>query len=184
MKFICIDTETSGLDPETSEILELSYQHWCDFKRGTMQSDKFRALSNQQHPDFVGAQKINGYDDSKRNDLPVFQAGFVVSCFKAIEEAEGVVVGANPAFDWGMLSTWAKRLRVPFPSCRVRLIDVSSLAAPMVATGKVASYSLKDLVKLVGKEQPAVHTSAGDVELTIDVFEALCRGYVKALVSP
>lgn len=184
MKAICLDTETSGLEPETSEILELSYQHWCDFKRGPMRTDKFRALSNQQHPDFVGAAKINGYDDTKRNDLPVFQAGFLVSCFKAIEEADGIVIGANPGFDWGMLRTWALRHRVPLPSCRVRLIDVASLAMPMVAAGKVDGLSLKNLVKIAGKTQPDVHTSASDVELTLDVFEALCRAYVKALVTP
>lgn len=184
MKFICGDVETSGLDPDTSEILELSYQQWCDFKRGPMRTDKFRARGNQEHPDFLGAQKINGYNDAKRDELPVFQAGFIRSYFKAIEEADGIVVGANPAFDWAMISTQAKRLRVPMPSCRVRLIDVASMAVCFVATGKVASYSLKDLVKLVGKTQPEVHTSASDVELTIDVFEFLCKAQIKAVLSP
>lgn len=188
MKFICIDTETSGLDPNTCEVLELSYQSWENFKRGDMSNDIFRAMGNPETEAFKGAAKINGYDAAKREQCASFRYGFVKRCFDAIEAVDGIVLGANPAFDWAFLKTAAERLGVPLPKCRVRLVDVSSLAVPMMAAGKVASLSLRDLVKLVGKTQGdgagGGHTSKQDVELTIDVFEFLCRAYVKALVTP
>ncbi len=188
MKFICIDTETTGLRPDTCEIVELSYQPWENFKRGEMSNDIFRANGDPNTEAFKGAAKINGYDEAKRLDCPPMRYGYVKRCFDAIEAAGGNVVGANPAFDWAFLIEAAKRLGVPLPACRVRLIDVASLAVPMLAAGKVQSLSLRDLVKLVGKTQGdgagGGHTSKQDVELTIDVFEFLCRAYVKALVSP
>jgi DNA polymerase III epsilon subunit-like protein len=184
MKFLCIDTETSGLDPATCEILELSYQPWENFTRGSMTSETFRALGNTDHPDFASAAKINGYTEDNRKGSVVFAARHLAACFAAIDANDGMVVGANPAFDWGFLHTAAARLRVPLPKSRVRLIDVSSLAVPMVAAGKVEGLSLRQLVKMVGKNQGEVHSSKLDVELTIDVFEHLCRAYVKALVTP
>lgn len=184
MKFICIDTETSGLNPRTCEILELSYQPWENFTRGAMTSETFRALGNTSHPDFAAAAKINGYTEDNRKGSVALTAKHVANCFAAIDASDGMVVGANPGFDWGFLRTAAERMSVPLPTSRVRLIDVSSLAVPMVAAGKAESMSLRDLVKLVGKEQGDVHTSKRDVELTIDVFEYLCKAYVKALVTP
>jgi DNA polymerase III epsilon subunit-like protein len=188
MKFICIDTETSGLDPRTCEIVELSYQPWENFARGAMTSETFRALGNTEHPNFVGAAKINGYTDANRSGSVALTARHIAACFAAIDAVDGVVVGANPAFDWGFLQTAAERMSVPLPKSRVRLIDVASMAVPMVAAGKVEGYSLRNLVKLVGKTQGdgagGGHTSKQDVELTIDVFEFLCRAYVKALVTP
>jgi DNA polymerase III epsilon subunit-like protein len=181
MKFICIDTETSGLDPRTCEIVELSFQPWENFARGAMTSETFLAVGNTEHPDFVGAAKINGYSEANRAGSTTLRARHIVACFNAIDAADGVVVGANPAFDWGFLKATAERMAVPLPKSRVRLIDVASL-------GKVEGFSLRNLVKLVGKTQGdgagGGHTSKQDVELTIDVFEHLCRAYVKALVTP
>jgi|SRR5687768_15550068 len=182
MKLLCIDTETSGLNPDTCEIVELSYQPWENFVRGAMVSETFRALGNTEHPDFVAAAKINGYTNDNRAGSVALTARHIAACFAAIDAAEGVVVGANPAFDWGFLKTAAERLRVPLPASRVRLVDVASLAVPMYAAGKVEGMSLRNLVKLVGKTQGDVHTSKQDVELTLDVFEFLCRAYIKALV--
>jgi DNA polymerase III epsilon subunit-like protein len=177
MKFICIDTETSGLDPRTCEIVELSYQPWENFQRGTMTSETFTAVGNTDHPDFAAAAKINGYDPATRR-VAALRAPHLVALFAAIDAADGVAVGNNVAFHWSFIRTAAERMRVPLPKF-VRLIDVASMAVPMVAAGKVGGFSLRELATLTGKLD-----GPNKVTTTIDVFEHLCRAYVKALVAP
>lgn len=192
MKFVCIDTETTGLNPRNCEIVELSYQPWENFKRGPMVNHVFTAVGNPDTDSFRGAAKINGYEPEARKLCPTLRYNHIADLFRAVDDASenkvAVVVGANPGFDWGFVTAAAERMGVPLPKGRVRLVDVASLAVPMLAAGKVESLSLRDLVKLVGKTQGdgagGGHTSKQDVELTIDVFEFICRAYVKALVSP
>lgn len=182
MKLICINTETSGFDPNTGEILELSYQTWEDFKRGPLSLDTFRAVGNIGSDAFKAAAAHNGYNDEARVNCATLRAGFIARTFEAIDACDGNVLvrtWSGGVSAWSFVAAAARRFGVPQPKF-VRLLDVGALALPMLAAGKVTGLGLDELGKLVAK--PTDPTSKAG--LTIDVFEALCKAYVKALVSP
>ena len=184
MKCVFLDIETSGLDEDDSEVLEVAIMPWDDGKRGAVRVDKFRMLGNPEAPGAIEALGVNGYDYSKREELPVFQAGYLKAYFETIAAHDGYILGCNPSFDYDrFLRTAAKRWRVPlppFPSgapLRVRTIDVQSMAVPLLVSGEIKGLKLNDLGAIVGREQTKPHSAAADVTLTCDVFEALFTRY-------
>lgn len=184
MKFVCFHLHTSGLSPDTAEILELTFQTWENFRRNAPSNDKFRAVGNLELPSFAEAAQRNGYNADAGLALPPLQAGYLKRFFAAVQAADGHVVDScfgRSGFGWGFIETAARRLGVPLPSF-VRLIDVPSLAVPMLAAKKVEGLTMAALAAVTGKAAPT--TSLETVERAQDVFESVCRAYVKALVSP
>jgi DNA polymerase III alpha subunit (gram-positive type) len=182
MKLVVLDFETSGLDPETSEVLEVALLPWDDGKRGEVMSEKFCAIGNTTAPDFIAAAKLNGYTDDEANRKPRFTAPFVRKILDVIVAHDGVVLGSNPFFDWRFLETAARRMRVAMPDTRIRLVDTASLAVPLLLAGKVKGLSLGELTEsLLNKKRSNVHSAGEDVTLTIEVFESIVGRYFKAL---
>lgn len=190
MKALFLDCETSGLpDYQGREILQWAFMGWNDGQRSAVRVDRFKMLGNPEHPAAREALKINGYDYSKREEYPVMQAGFIKALYDAVVECDGYVIACNPGFDWDqMVTRTGDLLGVPRPVAadgkplRVRLIDVSSMAVPLVVAGKLEGVALRKLAALVGRTQQEPHDAAADVVLTADVFEKLFELYYKALV--
>jgi hypothetical protein len=184
MKCLFLDCETSGLpDYAGREILQWAFMGWDDGVRSGVQVDRFRMLGDPTNEHAAAALRINGYDYAKREEYPVMQAGFIKRLYDAVTECDGYVVGCNPSFDWdAFVLPTGDRLGVPRPAGRVRLIDVSSMALPLVVAGKIESIALRKLAMLVGRPQQEPHDAGADVVLACDVFEKLFELYYKALV--
>jgi hypothetical protein len=184
MKFVTMHVHTSGLSPASCEILELSYQTWENGKRGPMSNDTFRACGDTTTSAFLSALPHNGYNVEAGLKAPPLQAGFVKRFLDEVNAADGSVIDtafARTGFGWRFIEVAAARLDVALPAF-VRLIDIPSLAMPMLGAGKVGGLSMRDLTAVTGK--PAPTTSKEMVERGADIFEALCRAYMKALVTP
>lgn len=188
MKCLFLDCETTGLpDYAGREILQWAFMGWNDGQRSGVRMDRFRMLGelNEQSK---AALAINGYKHEEREQHPVMQAGFIRALYDAVTECDGYVVACNPAFDWDqMVTRTGDALGVTRPMkdgkpLRIRLIDVSSMAVPLVVAGKVSGVRLRDLAALVGRPQQEPHDAAADVVLTCDIFEKLFELYYKALV--
>jgi DNA polymerase III alpha subunit (gram-positive type) len=181
MKLVCLDFETSGLDPRTSEIVEVALMTWDDGKRGQIVTERFMPVGNTAAPEFVSAAKINGYTIDGWGGKPRLSADFIKKIVEVIGAHDGCMLGSNPWFDFRFLETAAERFRVPMD--RVRLIDTASLATPLKIAGKVPGLSLSDLASaLLGKQRGNTHSASEDVQLTVEVFEAIVGRYYKALV--
>lgn len=66
MKIIALDTETTGLDPQTDEILQLSL---VDENGGEVFNSYFRP---ERHTTWEDAQAVNGISPELVNDAPLF----------------------------------------------------------------------------------------------------------------
>jgi len=176
MKAVFLHVHTTGLDPNTDEVVEFAMLPWNDGKCGDVLTEKFYALGEVP----AEAAKINGYQHEARRSAASFRHGYVAGILKVIAEHDGVVNANNPDFAMSFIRTAAKRQRVPMPAQRIRTVDTASMAVPLYVAGKVPSLTTRDLASLTGRPYTC-SSSAETVVMLKDIFEALFRTYLKAL---
>ncbi|MGB4984302.1 MAG: 3'-5' exonuclease [Erysipelotrichaceae bacterium] len=98
-KIVVYDTETTGLDFDTDEIVQLSI---IDFDTDeVLYNQKFKPIN--KHPNYAQAEKITGIKLSDLQDCPSFD-----SCKKEIQKIfddADILMAYNIDFDNGMLAT-------------------------------------------------------------------------------
>jgi DNA polymerase III alpha subunit (gram-positive type) len=173
MRFAIMDTETTGLDPEKSAILEICIV----VLEGGQRVDRFHTRIKPTERDLELAQaralEINGY--AKRpelwNDAPHFEQ----VAEKIAATLDGCIpVGHNVAFDLGMLRANYRRHgfsgRVPYPA-----VDTLTLVAEHLWPLGLRSASLGSVRSFLGWSSIGAHTAVQDVEDTLALFRLLWR---------
>lgn len=188
MKLLAIDCETTGLDdyPLSHEVIEIAAQVWEDGERGPLYVKRFMPCG----PVDAGAAKVNGFTPEKWGAV---QEAAGVPCrpfsfddareiYELAKNAEvEAPLGANIAFDMRFLREAFRRVRHPFPPFKShRTVDIQALAIPLVVAGKVPTASLQNLARFYGIDTGAAHSAAGDVDMTIRVFERLVLDFLPA----
>lgn len=184
MKIAFTDLETSGLDAHglegpQDEIIEAAVVLWKDGE--IIEQWCQRYMPSGGVPAHVA--RINGYDEEqwrqtacqfKRHDAH----------FIADKLAEGGIIGgANPTFDQQFLKAAFRKVRVPWPDktkLTHRLIDVQSLAIPLVVIGAIKNTSLHELCRFFGLGE-VQHSALNDALQAAKCFELLVDGYSREL---
>lgn len=186
MKIAFVDTETTGLE-DSDELIDVCV---CVWDNGT-QAPWFRRRFLPVGPVHPRAAAVNGYDPSTWATTE-YAPGKVPGYFTAADAEEIAAVlslgdmlgGAATHFDVRMLKAAFARVRAPWPkSISHRLVDVHSLANPLLLAGKIKSVSLGELVAFFGLGV-VPHTAPGDVSLTMQVYERLLGMYWPAVSAP
>lgn len=172
MKLVCVDTETTGLDPIAGEVIEVAAIVWEDGVRGPLWVRRFMPNG----PVDAGAAAVNGFKPDTWGKL---QGGAKPFSFDDARELYtlfqegGTFLGAAIHFDIAFLKEAFRRVRHPWPNVSHRLIDIHSLALPLVLAGKIERGSLEAVSEFYGLGK-VEHSAASDVDKTIKVFERLC----------
>ena len=159
MTLVFLDTETTGLDPETHEVWEIAYA----IDDGPILSSVVTHAFARPDPRAIA---MNGYLDRAIGAKP--DAMFERDLKRDIEGA--TLVGANPAFDAAFL-----RARWGYTPWHHRLWDVEAYAAGVLGLDNLVGLSgvavaLRDL----GREIPEPdHSAAADVATLRACFRAL-----------
>jgi DNA polymerase III epsilon subunit-like protein len=126
--------------------------------------------------------KINGYDPATWGTGPYAATrAFDWHDCTNLALLDGALVGGhNTNFDLDFIRGEFLRAGVKPPRWNYRLIDTQKIAGPLVAMGLIKGQGLGDLCDLFGLSREGAHTSAGDVRMTIDVWEKFCDLYLKA----
>lgn len=190
--YIC-DTETTGLDPVTNDVIEVSF---CRLSDGAQKTWNIKPINFEsiEHD----ALRINGH---KKEDI-THQTKFGRDTYKeaplVLVEIENwlfednmpvsnrIIVGQNVAFDKEMLQRlWSKcNSKETFPFGR-RTLDTMQIeffldwCKDTLAEG----YSLNNLTKKYGIKNEKAHTAAADVKATKEVFEKQVEFFKKVLAA-
>ncbi len=158
--YICIDLETTGIDPESDRIIEIGA---VKFEKGVL-AGKFSRLVN---PDRQLSQEIvdlTGITDLMLKDAPFLEdikpelESFIGDC--------GIVVGHNVRFDISFLRRHlSANLQYIVDN---QFIDTAALAR-LVWPG-LKGYSLAYLAEFAGLPDPPTHRALNDALATAEIY--------------
>jgi len=171
MRQIFLDTETTGLSPESGDrIVEIGCLEMVD--RRPTGNDKHYYL-NPERPSSEGAVKVHGLTDDFLADKPRF--GEIADELLTYLAGAEVVIH-NAAFDVGFLDAESKRLGRPRLAGQVLRITDTLLMARNLYPGK--SNSLDALCKRldVDNTHRTLHGAMLDAGLLAEVYVRMTRG--------
>ena len=171
MRQIFLDTETTGLSPESGDrVIEIGCVEMVN-RRLTGRTLHF--YLNPQRPNHEDAVRIHGLTDEFLADKPLF-ASVADELLAFVAGAEIVI--HNAAFDVGFLNEELRRLARPKFTAAVGHVTDSLLMARETFPGK--SNSLDALCKRLEVDNTArtVHGALLDAGLLAEVYIRLTRG--------
>jgi len=172
-----IDTETTGLNPEKHEIIELG----CVLVRQIPQAgkgpkleviDEFEYKIRPEHLDVAepDALRINGYTPEKWKDAkPLLE---VMEDF-AQRTRGAAFVAHNMAFDLGFVDKAFQRAGVRNLMHYVKIDTISFAYSKLFHEPKVEKFSLAALCEFYGIKNETAHTALSDAKATFEVFKKM-----------
>jgi DNA polymerase-3 subunit epsilon len=171
MRQIFLDTETTGLNPESGDrIIEIGCVEMLNRR---LSGRNLHFYVNPQRPNSEDAVKVHGLTDEFLADKPVF-ASIADELLEYVAGAEIII--HNASFDVSFLDEELKRLgRARFTDCVAQVTDSLTMARDMFP-GK--SNSLDALCKRleVDNSNRQLHGALLDAGLLADVYINMTRG--------
>lgn len=175
---LVVDTETGGLDPSVSCIVEIAAQVVLVEPAVLDLGDVFHTRCKPDRPVNPQAAHVNGYSVAGWADAPPLPKAlddfriFVDAVCRDVKHP--MWTGCNPIFDMKFYNSDRKRHDLLAPEgLGYRVIDVQSMAFPLLFAGEVRSLSLASLRAWAGIAGEQTHTALGDVHDTCEVIAAL-----------
>lgn len=157
MKYMIIDTETTGLDSERHEMIAFGAIILID-------GIKTAAIDLKIKPERLEnaspeALEINGYSERRWKKASTKQeAVSIINHFFNIHQ-DAILVGHNIQFDIKFLRTFYPGIKIPYP-----YIDTINLARPVLAPYGLQSMSLDSICEFLGWKRRNAHTALSDCE--------------------
>jgi len=169
---VFVDLETTGLDCDVHEILEIAAVRTTHGAERVVASFEHRVTPERIDVAEASALAINGYNPTEWLDAVACRVALVDWCQILGRDEECIVVGHNPAFDQGFLRVGAKRLGIALPRAKY-LIDTASMAWPLCSAGSIDRLGLDRLCQLYKIPNDGAHRAMTDVRRCIAVYRAL-----------
>lgn len=172
-----IDLETTGLDLEHHEIIEIG----CVLTQQIERKNKGPELEIREEFDIKispghietadpKSLKINGYSKKEwGNAISIKEAVKIVS-----EKTKGaIMVGHNVSFDWAFLERAFLQNNIPNQMHYHKLDTVVIAFAKLYDTPKMDQFSLKNLCDYFNIENKKAHTALSDAKATYELYRQL-----------
>jgi len=171
-----IDLETTGLDPERHEIIEIGCltvkQDWSGAQPVFTVLNEFDVKVKPKHIETAEpeALRINHYSEADWL--------FAVDLEQALRElaektADAIMVGQNVAFDWGFLRHAFKEMGVQNRMYFHRLDTIPMAFIKCCHDPKLERYNLGELSRYFGVENERAHSAMSDIRATFEIYKKL-----------
>lgn len=165
--FVCLDCETTGLDPKSDQIIEVALVKFTFSK--TMES--YETLIDPQCAISEISMAIHHITDAMVQGKPKIQE-ILPRLFQIIDQH--IVVGHGIKLDLNFLIAAAKRHHIPCPLDSTTSIDTLRLAR---LYGESPTNSLEKLRQHFNIESEGAHRAMSDVTVNINVFKHLSTSF-------
>lgn len=168
------DTETSGLDPDKHEVIEIALLTFIVDKNGSehiLKQYEQKIKPRQIHLASHRALEINGYTEESWKDSIDFQVAHGEIC--DIIAKSDILLGQNLIFDIRFLDEMCKRNSLKYPDYPA-YIDTKSLADKLVRAEWIKKSGMDYLVEHYGVvTKGRAHTALADCWRTYEVWKKL-----------
>lgn len=172
-----IDLETTGLDPDKHEIIELGCVVVRQIPRAGRGADlevlsEFETKVKPERLEVAEpeALRVNGY-----NDADWLFAASLDQALKAMnEKIDGaIMISHNITFDWSFLRNAFLKTKVPYRMSSVRLDLMSMAFAKLYHQEEVQRFNLRFLCEYFGIKNEQAHTALSDIRASLQVYKKL-----------
>lgn len=172
-----IDLETTGLDPEKHEILEIG----CLIARQKERSgkgplvEKIEEFEIKVKPEHINtadpeALRICGYIEAEW----IFAVNLTQAIKKLVEKTKGaIMVGHNVAFDWVFLEKAFKKTGIDSQMHYHKIDTITLSFAKLYDNPDAQKFSLRALCELLDVKNEKAHTALSDIKATFEVYKKL-----------
>ncbi len=164
-----VDLETTGVDPESAEIIEIAVIHTTS-TFVVSQELTFKVLPKHIETASAEALAINGYNQEDWKDAKPLRE--VLQLVAPLLQG-ATIAGHNVEFDRSFLVKAFKAENLPWPDMAYHRFDTASLARPLLVADQIKAVSLSNLVAYFGIEQGTPHRALSDVRCTLEVARKL-----------
>ena len=168
-----IDLETTGLDPERHEILEIGVIRVDARTLTELDATDVRVHPTRLQDADPEALRLNGYSARRWENA--------TNLAEALDWVAPLLVGAtlaghNVGFDRAFLEVAWRATGGPPPDLDHHLLDTASLAWPLLTEGLVDSLSLAAVCRALGVGLCDPHRALSDAERSLEIARRLLPG--------
>jgi DNA polymerase-3 subunit alpha (Gram-positive type) len=163
IRFVVVDVETTGLNPETERICEISMAAIKNLEVRSL----FTSLINPGINIPPEVFRVHGIDNTMVEKSPRFEdiAGIILDFI-----SDSVLVGHNIEFDFGFLKNEMKR--VGYDIGDFYLVDTVALSRKLYS---IKNYKLSSVARHLNIKSEVFHRAEDDVEVTVKIFQNIIR---------
>jgi DNA polymerase-3 subunit epsilon len=179
---VFLDTETTGLDPEFHEIIEICMVKHDPKIAGSIECpercSQLYELIMPEWPERISPQaaEVNGFDITEWESKGAIE--FSECADNIVSYMEGcTIVGFNPWFDIRFILSELSRVGHEKPNFNYHALDISSMAYPLKAGEFINSVSAKSICEFFDIGYEGAHRACNDVELAIECYRQLLEYY-------
>lgn len=161
MKFICLDIETTGFDPQTNSILEIAAVKYD--LNGNLETFHTFINYTQSIPALI--KKLTSITEKDVENAPILE-----SQIPLLEEfcQDLPIMGHNIEFDLNFLNANGANLNNP---------KLDTMPLSHMAFDNIESFSLEILCKKFNTEYFPSHRAIDDVLANIELFRTICKSF-------
>ena len=173
-----IDLETTGLDPDKQEMIELGCVVARQVANPSGRGAKLEIVSEfdlkikPEHLETAepDALRINGYNSGDW----LFAADLPQALKLLNEKAEGaMMISHNITFDWSFLERAFIKTKMQNKLASVRLDILSMAFAKLYHDPKIQRFNLRALTEYFGLKNDQAHTALADIKVTVEIYKKL-----------
>jgi DNA polymerase III alpha subunit (gram-positive type) len=175
-----IDTETTGLDADKGEIIELAAILTTPDNSKVLKTLEVKFRMEFPERAEKKALEVNGYNDIEWavEKCASDKAAVAVDLLHMTDDA--ILIGHNVSFDERFVDVFLRRLAYK-PNWHYHKIDTVVLAWPLVIAGRAKWLRLGDVCEALGIKQDGAHRAMTDALTCRAIYTALIRQYGAAL---
>lgn len=167
-----VDIETTGLDPEKGEIIELGVviARLVGDKLEIVDEIDMKIAPKHIETAEATALRVNGYNEADW----LFAIDLENAMKTFVKKTEGAIfVAHNVTFDYGFIEANLRRLKIDNKFHFYILDTVSVAFAILRSNDDISKLSLRALCEKYGVENKKAHSAFADAKATYEVFKKL-----------